>query len=255
MSVKQPAVKKRIKNWYNIHAPVFLNEAILGESNVYAKNELIGKTIKLNLFAFTNDIKKQNMDAIFRVTNVVENKALTEILGIILTQSYIKRLVRRGRNKIDDSFLVKTKDRKLIRVKPLLVTNNKTNKSVTSKIRLITRDYTRKLAATVTNEELFSMIVNVKLQKELREKLNKVYPLKFSEIRQAVIEKHDVNENEQLPEDKPIEYPETPTEEEEIFEGTDEDAAEKPSTENNEDGGDGKEDVQQPDQQDEYVEE
>ena len=229
MAVKTVAAKKRIKAWYPIYAPAFLNEVFMGESHVYAKNELEGKTLKLSLFAVTNDMKKQNMDASFKIVSVVEGKAQTRITGIYLTQSYIKRLVRRGRNKIDDSFLVKTKDRKLLRVKPLMVTNNKANKSITSRIRVTARAIIAKIASMSDHEQFFNDIISIKLQKELREKLSKIYPLRFLEIRQAVVLKDDVSIDEPVPEE-----PEIKAKEQDVEEEQPEEPAEEPSGESQE---------------------
>lgn len=189
MATKPATLKKKKKMWYPIYAPKMLNNIILGESTVYNKEELKGKTLKLNLSTIINDMRKQQLEIFFSVTEVVENKGITEVTGISLVQSYIKRLVRRGRDKVDDSFLVKSKDRKVIRIKPLLITNYRTNRSVNSRLRLDTREVIRRILSKTDADEFFHMIITGKIQKEIKDKVNKIYPLKHVEIRVAQYEK------------------------------------------------------------------
>ena len=149
MAKPTQSTRKRKKIWYQIVAPNIMNNEPLGETNVYDKEQIPGKTLRLNLSTITNNMKRQNLDVTFKVTTVVENKAITTITGTALTSSFLKRLVRRGRDKIDDSFTVKTKDQKVIRIKPFITTMNRTSKSVNSKIRLEAR---KLLAAQVKNK-------------------------------------------------------------------------------------------------------
>lgn len=178
-------VKKRKKVWYQIVAPSIMNNEFLGETNVYDKDQIPGKSLKLNLSTVTNNMKKQNMDVSFKITTVVDNKAITTITGTALTNSFLKRLVRRGRDKIDDSFTVRTKDQKVLRIKPFITTMNRTSKSVNSKIRMEAR---KLIAAQVKNkgyEEFFNDIINLRIQKEIKDTLGKIYPLKSFDIRSS----------------------------------------------------------------------
>jgi len=189
MAKETTKLKKRKKNWYTIVAPKVLNNAPLGETYVYNKENITGKTLKLNLSTFTNDMRRQNMDINFQITAFADNKATTTITGLALTQSNKKRLVRRGRDKIDDSFLTKSKDGKVLRVKPLMITNSRTSKSVISRIRLKARSILARYIKSKDSEEFFYDVMMVKLQKEMKSALSKIYPLKQFEIRQALVAK------------------------------------------------------------------
>lgn len=189
MATSKTSIKKRKKSWYGIYAPECLKKQQLGESIVYTSNDLIGKSLKLNLSMFTNDMRKQNVDVKFSVKTVVDSKAITAITGIELTAAYTKRLVRRGRNKVDDSFLLVSKDKQLIRIKPFIITNARTERSVTSRLRLELRKLLSKNVASTSAEDFFMNLINQKIQKELRDTLSKIYPLKFVDVRQAYIAK------------------------------------------------------------------
>ena len=181
-------IKRRKKQWYSIHAPKIMNNDFLGETYVYDKEQIPGKRLKLNLSTITGNIKKQNLDISFQVTAITDNKASTTIIGTELTNSYIKRLVRRGRDKIDDSFSVKSKDNKIIRIKPFATTMNRTSQSINSKIRLAIRSLMAKYVKNKNYEEFFFDVMNFNLQKEVKEKLSKIYPVKSFEIRKTFLE-------------------------------------------------------------------
>lgn len=222
MASKNVVVKKKKKNWYTLYAPESLNNAFLGETTVYAPEAMIGKTVSMNLAMITGDMKKQNVITTFRVTEVKEGKGLTELVGYSLSLAYIKRLVRRKRDKIDDSFLAKTKDSKIVRVKTVAMTNSKTYDSASSAIRLSLRAKIKKALKEATFEEFVNSLVNIRLQKEWKNSLGKIYPLKFLEVRYVSLE--DVKKNIKDEEEK--DYTETIKSDEDEFVDEEADAKE-----------------------------
>lgn len=183
MATKQKLVKKKKKVWIQIEAPELFSNVSLGETLVSDKESVINKSLTLNQGTFTNDIKKQNLLVKFKVDSLVDNKAKTKVSGLELTGSYIKRLVRRGKSKIEDSFIIVTQDGKKARIKPVLITNMLANKSILSKIRNNTKDKITELAKTKSFEDLFSLIVRGNVQKDLKSELSKVYPLRYVDIK------------------------------------------------------------------------
>lgn len=188
MATKNIAVKKKKKVWLSIQAPEFMGHAVLGESNVYEKEELVGKTLGLNLATITNDMKKQNINVTFKVVGVHEGKGQTQLVNYVLVPSYIKRLIRRKREKIEDSFLARTKDGKVVRVKPIAITNSDTYNSIITKIRLGMKAMIKNALKEKTFEEFINDLMSMKFQKEMKEKLNKIYPLKYVDVRQILLE-------------------------------------------------------------------
>ena len=120
MAVKKKVVAKKVKRkrWYTVLAPALFGEKILGESYVAEPANLVGKFLSLNLMNVTGDPKKQNINAKFKVVKVADGKGHTELQSFNLLPSSVKRIVRRGRDKITDSFLCVTSDKRLVRVKP-----------------------------------------------------------------------------------------------------------------------------------------
>ncbi|MFP4568122.1 MAG: hypothetical protein ACLFN8_04200 [Candidatus Woesearchaeota archaeon] len=188
MASKNITTKRKKKLWYGLYAPEALNNAFLGETHVYTPDEMIGKTVSLNLSMITNDMKKQNIITSFRVKEIKDNQGMTELVGYSLGLAYLKRLVRRRRDKIDDSFLTKTKDDKTLRIKTVVMTNSKTFDSAISAIRLSLRAKIKKALKEMSFEEFVNALINVRLQKEWKSSLGKIYPLKFLEVRYVSLE-------------------------------------------------------------------
>jgi small subunit ribosomal protein S3Ae len=186
--IAQPKAKK--KKWYVISAPALFNETPIGETYLSSVDELSNKYATVNLSTLTRSMRKQNVNVMFKVSSVVDDKAKTEIIGYSLVNAAMKRLVRRGRDKIIDSFLAKTKDEKILRVKPLILTLNCGTHSMQTAVRLETRRFIREFFFSKTVEEIFSEIINEKLQKELKKIVLKIVPLKSVDFKTVRLEEN-----------------------------------------------------------------
>ena len=180
--VEAEVLKKKKKKSYLLIAKEFDNVEI-GETLASEDNFVIGRTIEVSLAQLTNDPKMQNVKVKFKVKEIKEGKGYVELDNYSMVPTYIRRIVRPGREKIEDSFELKTKDDVKIRVKPLLITKAETQNSVLSslikKTRELLNDYCKK---NDYNQFLFGLISH-NIHKELRDSLKKIYPLSVVEIR------------------------------------------------------------------------
>ncbi|MBI2651752.1 hypothetical protein HYX01_04735 [Candidatus Woesearchaeota archaeon] len=176
-------IKIARKQWHQIFAPKIFNNVALGETYVYEPQQMIGKTLRKNLMELTNDTKKQNMNVNFKVINVQNDKALSEVVGCEITASSVKRMVRRNIEKISMSFLCKTSDNKHLIVKPLFITKSATKGSVAAKIRKTAQEFAVKYVEAITYDNFVNDLITHKLQNSLRGTLNSIYPLRLCEIR------------------------------------------------------------------------
>lgn len=190
------------KHWVPVLAPTMFKHEHLGDSYVLETNSLEGRGISVNLMNITGDMKKQNLNVSFRITNVKEGKAHTRIVGLEMQSGSIKRLVRRGRNKIDDSIAIKLKHGQQARIKPVIITKNLTNNNTVTALRVRCRELIKETTEQLAFETLVSDIVNMKLQRYLRTQLNTIYPIRSVDIRictllpkHALDEEHDVEES------------------------------------------------------------
>jgi len=101
---------------------------------------------------------------------------------------YLKRMVRKGTNYVEDSFSTEAKDVQ-IRIKPFLVTRRKVSRAVRKALREKAKEELIAYAKSKSAEEIFQDVLKNVLQKQLSLKLKKIYPLSLCEIRVLKVEK------------------------------------------------------------------
>lgn len=173
-------VKEKV---YGIYLPVLSKDEV---ANIFTPDPsaLVGKIIKVDL----SRIAKGKLGEITcNIREVKEEKIFAELQKISLYPSYIKRFIRRGITKIDESFIVESKEKKKLRIKPVLITRKKVKRSVETALHKETRSFLTKLFASQNINEIFIDIIRGEIQKKLSKKLKKVYPLSFCEIREVLI--------------------------------------------------------------------
>ncbi len=179
-------VKKR---WYKLVAPKFFNEAMLGETPSIEAKAVIGKVIKVNMSTLTNDMKKQSTEVSFLVDSVEGDKARTSVIGMKLLPTSIKRMVRKGRTRLDQTVKAITKDEKVVTIKVLLITGNIVKGSVSSALQTETKRFLIKKITSTDYAGLSELVVSDKMQRELKEKLSKIYPVKMCDIKGFKLER------------------------------------------------------------------
>lgn len=192
MAATKQLVKAK-KNWYPIVAPEGFNNALLGESPVADLDELIGRTVSINLMTLTNDMKHQNVNLSFKVLKSADGKAVTEVIGYETSPSSIKRFVRRDISRLDDSFVVETGDNKLVRVKIMVLTKNKTTSSILKVVRRTMIDQVALEAEKTDFESFLKDIIYHKLQGAIRDNLKKIYPVRAFEVKRVELLKKNTS--------------------------------------------------------------
>lgn len=182
---KQVKVKK--KHWVAIHAPKSFNSTFLGETVVDDAQKVVGKSITTSLMMLTDDPRKQAYNIRFDVTAVHEGKATTQAIGVEMTPSAIKRLIRRHRDKISDSFILRIAGGRLIRVKPILITRTKASRSAQTGMRLLARQHLREQWQRMRFDDIIIDIIDMKTQRMLRDLCSKIHPIRSADIKEIVI--------------------------------------------------------------------
>lgn len=181
-AAKAVIAKKKI--WVQILAPKLFNEQVIGESFVEEPTQLMGRVATVSLMTLTGDPQKQTISASFKVTSIDKDAVRTELVSYKLLPAAAKKLMRRRREKIEDSFIVETKDKKIIRIKPLIITRGRTTGSVLALMRKLEKAF---IAKTISNSDFdifVQEVVQKKLQHGLAQLLRHFYPLGACEIRQ-----------------------------------------------------------------------
>lgn len=226
MAEDKSKVKK--KRWVQIVAPPLFRNEVVGEVPVIESKSLVGKLISVNLMTLTRDIKKQNASLKFTVTGVKGDVAHTQLYGYYLNPTSIKRMVRRGKEKVQLSSIFKTSDGKRIRLMPLMIPRNKVRGSVGTSLKKSAISHLGAVIAKMTFENIIKECIIGKLQRELKNELKKVYPVRILDISKLHIEqsKKPVEVKEEVVEEK-VEEAKKETKEEKAAETKEEKKEEK----------------------------
>ncbi|MEN7982218.1 MAG: hypothetical protein ABFQ65_02130 [Nanoarchaeota archaeon] len=169
------AIAKRKKRFYDVEIPLIGKETQLRD---YEKGSLNGKFVKYDL---TRYLRGKNSILVLKV-KADKEKAIAEPRSITLLPSFLRRMVRKGTNYVEDSFFVQCKDAK-IRIKPFLITRRKVSRAVRKALREKTKKELINYSENKDVNSLFDDILKNQLQKSLSLKLKKIYPLSLCEIR------------------------------------------------------------------------
>lgn len=171
------------KKWVQIVAPELFGNQVIGESYVAEVEQLVGRHVAVSLMTLTNDPQKQSVTVSFRIVSIKDGKAMTELTGYKLGPAALKKMVRRRRDKVSDSFVVKTKDGKHVRIKPVAVTRGRASGGVLTSLRHFIRAYLARAIADTNLDALVMDIVGRKLQYGLQQQLHVIYPVGACDIR------------------------------------------------------------------------
>ena len=185
--VKGKKIVKK-KKWVSLIASDIFNKQVIGETLVEEPEHAVGRHVVASLATLGVDTQRQNVQVELVLTKVDQNNVVAEPVGYFITPNSARKLVRRGRTKIDDSFAVKTQDQKIVRLKPLLLTRTRTSGKTRALLIKATRAFLNKEVAKKNYDELFKQLVVHSFQRSLQEHLKKIFPMSVSEIRMMRLE-------------------------------------------------------------------
>lgn len=183
MAVRKRSTTKQKKIWYQILSSKEFRNLPIGETFSLEPNMLVGRVVKVNLAHLTNNMRNQSLEVEFEITDVKGTQANTKIKQYRLMPSNVKRIVRVGRSKIEDSFVLNTKDGVKVLVKPLLITTNLVQKNLASVLRASTKEYLEDLFKKTEFSSIINLLIPGRLQSNLRTNVKKIYPLAACQIR------------------------------------------------------------------------
>jgi len=156
------------------------NIPILGEELrvLGTPEDLDQKTIKLDM---TRKLRGKGLTMTFRLFND-EGKLVGIPNKMELVTSYIRRMMRKRSDYVEDSFKAQCADIRTI-VKPLLITRKRVSRAVRKNLRNTTREFLLEYLKEKDFIEVCNELLDGTLQKTLLPKLKKVYPLSFCDIR------------------------------------------------------------------------
>ena len=179
---KQIKLVKEKRKWFQIMSPKIFGGRVIGETLGETIDNLKGRKIEVSAGVVTGDMKKQFVSLIFKVIGGDNNGANTDIEGLIVSQSYLKRGMRRFRGKLENSFMVKSVEGN-VRIKVLLLLRNKIHRSIGSKLLKTVVEISNKFVEGKKFEDLINTILNDSFNRAIKDGLKKTYPVADVEIR------------------------------------------------------------------------
>lgn len=175
------AIAKRKKKFFDVEIPLIKKETQLLAFDI---KELDGRFIKYDL---TRILKGKGL--LLQLQIKIEKESATTIpKKTELMPYFIRRVMRKGTNYVEDSFSANCKDVQL-RIKPFLITRRKVSRAIRKALRNKAREELINYVKNKNAEAIFSEILKNQLQKPLSLKLKKIYPLSFCDIRVLKVEK------------------------------------------------------------------
>lgn len=176
------AIAKKKKRFFEVEMPIINKTTNLQALEI---SQINNKYIKYDL----SRLLKGKSIMIQMKVNVENEKAIATPIKIELMPYYLKRMVRKGTNYVEDSFSTQTKDAQ-IKIKPFLITRRKVPRAVRKALREKARQEIINYVKNKNTEKIFEEILRNKIQKELSLILKKIYPLSLCEIKTMKIEKN-----------------------------------------------------------------
>ena len=174
------AITKKKKRFFEVDMPIINKDTQL---QAYELEDLEKRNI---IYDLTRILKGKNL--IMKLQVKVENgKAAAFPRKVQLLPCYIQRMMRKGTNYVEDSFITKCKDNQ-IRIKPFLITRRKVSRAIRRALRNKAKEEIIEYAKDKTTEEIFEDLMRNSFQRTLSLRLKKVYPLSLCEIRIFAIE-------------------------------------------------------------------
>ncbi|MFA4960046.1 MAG: hypothetical protein WC548_00070 [Candidatus Pacearchaeota archaeon] len=153
---------------------------ILGTSMRVLGNvdELKNKTIKLDL---TRRLRGKGLTITFRIFN--HEKDLIAIPNKLeLVKAYIRRMMRKRTDYVEDSFQARCSDVSVF-IKPFLITRKKVSRAIRKNLRNTSKEFLINYVKEKSFCDICNELKNGLLQKTMLPKLKKIYPLSFCDVR------------------------------------------------------------------------
>ncbi len=169
------AQAKKKKKFFDIEIPLVGRQT---QMQAYELPELEGRFLKYDL---TRMLKGKSMMLTLKV-KVDGDSAVANPKKIVLMPYFLRRMIRKGTNYVEDSFKAACHDAELT-IKPFLITRRKVSRAVRNALRIKAKEELMNYVKDKSAEELFDELLKNQIQKPLSQKLKKIYPLSLCEIR------------------------------------------------------------------------
>lgn len=183
--------KWKSKRWYSIRAPRNpYSFKVIGETLSENPENVVGRIHEVTQNELDNDFTKMHIKLKFRVTEVLNQDAITEFIGHEVQRDHFRRQVRRNRGKVDMVTDVVSEDGFYVRFKLVVISPKRIKSSMKTVIRNIVKDRLYKVASTTTWLKLQASLLNGNLENEVKDSCSSIHSVRSvvfhkTELRQS----------------------------------------------------------------------
>ncbi|MBI2674866.1 MAG: hypothetical protein HYX24_00275 [Candidatus Aenigmarchaeota archaeon] len=170
------------KDWYTILAPEMFGGKPVYDTPATDGTSLVGRSITVSMTELNGDMSQLHMKLIFRIAAIDGKNALTVFNGFSIGNDYSLRLVRKRTKKIQYINYMSTKDKWKVQISALIVLTRVSYSKVGSNVRKVMDEIITEFVSKHTMGEVVEAVIDKHLQRKVREKVNKIYPARASEI-------------------------------------------------------------------------
>ena len=183
--------KWKSKRWYSIRAPRNPYSFKDNWRDISENPEnVIGRIHEVTQNEMDNDFTKMHVKLRFRVTEVLNQDALTQFIGHEVQRDHFRRQVRRNRGKVDMVIDVVSEDGFYVRFKLVVISPKRIKSSMKTVIHNMVKDRLYKVASTTTWLKLQADLLNGSLENEVKDSCSSIHSVRSvvfhkSELRQS----------------------------------------------------------------------
>ncbi|MCL4328529.1 MAG: 30S ribosomal protein S3ae [Candidatus Thermoplasmatota archaeon] len=188
--------KWKEKTWFTVVSPPYLGEKEIALSPASGPEAMVGRKIEVPVSDLTGNFKKAGVKAVFEVTSCQGTKCATEFVGHFVGDDYVRRMVRRRKERMDVVSKSVTKDGVVVSVKAVIVTDTKLTNARKSSIRKNTGSAISEKASSMPMGEFAAYLMGDDLPNAISSVNKDIFPLRKIEIRKSEVlnrsEQHEV---------------------------------------------------------------
>ncbi|VVC72129.1 30S ribosomal protein S3Ae [uncultured archaeon] len=179
--------KWKMKKWYAVIAPDMFESREIGQLPADDDSKIMNRLVRISLGDVTGDLSQAYTLLLFRVIEVKGKSAYTKLVGHELSPSYLRSLVRRKRDIINEVVDVVTKDGVSIRVKMSIYTARKASSPAKTAVRNAAHAEMIARAKEMTFPTYEQEIVFGKFSSRIYKAIKKILPIKRVEVRKTEV--------------------------------------------------------------------
>jgi small subunit ribosomal protein S3Ae len=177
--------KWRMKDWFNVTAPLCFGELNIASIPCEEENKLIGRVVEATLYDITGDFSHQAIKLYFLITSLEGKKAKTIMKRHEYSADYLRSLIRRGTGRVDGIFNVTTKDGFSSRISIIAFSKARLKTAQKKALRKIMKDVIEEKAKNLNYEQLCQEMVLGKIGSEIYNLAKKICQLRHVGVRKS----------------------------------------------------------------------